>query len=160
MTTIRVLPDIVANRIAAGEVVERPESVVKELLENALDAGATSIRVLLKNGGKLNITVIDNGCGMAYDDAMLAFERHATSKISTEQDLLGVSTLGFRGEALPSISSVCRLRLSTCQKGELEGTILSMEGGVLKKVVQGRWSRALQLRLAHCSSMYLHVKNF
>ena len=137
MTTIRVLPDIVANRIAAGEVVERPESVVKELIENALDAGATSIRVLLKNGGKLNITVIDNGCGMAYDDAMLAFERHATSKISSEQDLLGVSTLGFRGEALPSISSVCRLRLSTCQKGELEGTILSMEGGVLKKVVQG-----------------------
>jgi len=137
MTTIRVLPDIVANRIAAGEVVERPESVVKELIENALDAGATSIRVLLKNGGKLNITVIDNGCGMAYDDAMLAFERHATSKINSEQDLLGVATLGFRGEALPSIASVSRLRLSTCQKGESEGTILSMEGGVLKKVVRG-----------------------
>ncbi len=137
MTSIRVLPDIVANRIAAGEVVERPESVVKELIENALDAGATSIRVMLKNGGKLNITVIDNGCGMAYDDAMLAFERHATSKISTEQDLLGVATLGFRGEALPSIASVSRLRLSTCLKGESEGTILSIEGGVLKKVVRG-----------------------
>ncbi|NOY23581.1 MAG: DNA mismatch repair endonuclease MutL [Acidobacteria bacterium] len=137
MTKIRVLPDIVANRIAAGEVVERPESVVKELIENALDAGATSIRVMLKNGGKLNVTVIDNGCGMGYDDAMLAFERHATSKISTEQDLLGVATLGFRGEALPSIASVSRLRLSTCQKGESEGTILSMEGGVLKKVVRG-----------------------
>jgi len=137
MTSIRVLPDIVANRIAAGEVVERPESVVKELIENALDAGATTIRVLLKNGGKLNITVTDNGCGMAYDDAMLAFERHATSKISTEQDLLGVATLGFRGEALPSIASVSRLRLSTCFKGEAEGTILSIEGGILKKVVQG-----------------------
>lgn len=137
MTSIRVLPDIVANRIAAGEVVERPESVVKELIENALDAGATTIRVLLKNGGKLNITVIDNGCGMAYDDAMLAFERHATSKISTEQDLLGVATLGFRGEALPSIASVSRLRLSTCFKGESEGTILSLEGGVFKRVVKG-----------------------
>ncbi|NOZ12858.1 MAG: DNA mismatch repair endonuclease MutL, partial [Acidobacteria bacterium] len=137
MTSIRVLPDIVANRIAAGEVVERPESVVKELIENSLDAGASTIRILLKNGGKLNITVIDDGCGMAYDDAMLAFERHATSKISSEQDLLSVATLGFRGEALPSIASVSRLRLSTCRKGEAEGTILFMEGGVLKKVVQG-----------------------
>src|SRR6202158_5310241 len=114
MGRIHVLSEAVANKIAAGEVVERPASVVKELLENSLDAGATRIKINVEAGGKRLIQVVDNGCGMVRDDAMLAFERHATSKIKDAEDLLSVATLGFRGEALPSIASVSRLRLETC----------------------------------------------
>ncbi|MFZ0816172.1 MAG: DNA mismatch repair endonuclease MutL, partial [Candidatus Sulfotelmatobacter sp.] len=114
MGRIHVLSEQVANKIAAGEVVERPASVVKELLENALDAGATRIKISVEAGGKKLIQITDNGCGMVRDDAMLAFERHATSKIKDAEDLLSVATLGFRGEALPSIASVSRLRLETC----------------------------------------------
>src|SRR5437588_6947596 len=114
MGKIHVLSETVANKIAAGEVVERPASVVKELLENSLDAGATRIKINIEAGGKKLIQITDNGCGMVRDDAMLAFERHATSKIRTADDLLSVATLGFRGEALPSIASVSRLRLETC----------------------------------------------
>jgi DNA mismatch repair protein MutL len=114
MGRIHVLSEQVANKIAAGEVVERPASVVKELLENALDAGATRIKINVEAGGKKLIQITDNGCGMVRDDAMLAFERHATSKIKDAEDLLSVATLGFRGEALPSIASVSRLRLETC----------------------------------------------
>src|SRR6202049_3313694 len=110
MSQIRILPEHVANKIAAGEVVERPASVVKELLENALDAGAKSVRIEVESGGKRMIRVVDDGCGMGRDDALLAFERHATSKLRTADDLLSISTLGFRGEALPTIAAVSRLK--------------------------------------------------
>jgi len=131
MSRIRILPEAVANRIAAGEVVERPASVVKELLENALDAGATSVRIEVEAGGKRMIRVTDDGCGMAADDALLAFERHATSKLRTPDDLLSISTLGFRGEALPSMASVSRLLLETRAAGEENGTRVEFAGGKL-----------------------------
>jgi DNA mismatch repair protein MutL len=131
MNRIRILPEHVANKIAAGEVVERPASVVKELLENALDAGARSIRIEAESGGKRMIRVVDDGCGMAHDDALLAFERHATSKLRTADDLLSIATLGFRGEALPSIAAVSRLLLETRATDEPEGTRVEFAGGKL-----------------------------
>jgi DNA mismatch repair protein MutL len=131
MSRIRILPEAVANKIAAGEVVERPASVVKELLENALDAGATSLRIETEVGGKRMIRVIDDGHGMAHDDALLAFERHATSKLRTADDLLTISTLGFRGEALPSVAAVSRLLLETRDANESEGTRVEFAGGKL-----------------------------
>ena len=123
-----------ANQIAAGEVVERPASVVKELLENALDAGAKSIRIEVESGGKRMIRVIDDGCGMNHDDALLAFERHATSKLRTADDLLSITTLGFRGEALPSMASVSRLLLETRTETDAEGTRVEFAGGKLMSV--------------------------
>jgi DNA mismatch repair protein MutL len=134
MGRIHVLPEHVANKIAAGEVVERPASVVKELLENALDAGATRIKINVEAGGKKVIQITDNGCGMVRDDAMLAFERHATSKIKDAEDLLSVATLGFRGEALPSIASVSRLHLETRAGEASAGTILEINGGKMARV--------------------------
>jgi DNA mismatch repair protein MutL len=134
MGRIHVLPEHVANKIAAGEVVERPASVVKELLENALDAGATRIKINIEAGGKKLIQITDNGCGMVRDDAMLAFERHATSKIKDAEDLLSVATLGFRGEALPSIASVSRLHLETRAGEGSAGTILEINGGKMARV--------------------------
>lgn len=134
MGKIHVLPERVANQIAAGEVVERPASVVKELLENALDAGATRIRIQVEAGGKKLIQITDNGCGMVRDDAMLAFERHATSKIKDTDDLLSVATLGFRGEALPAIASVARLHLETRAEEEATGTIIEINGGKMTRV--------------------------
>ena len=134
MGKIHVLPERVANQIAAGEVVERPASVVKELLENALDAGSTRIRIQVEAGGKKLIQITDNGCGMVRDDAMLAFERHATSKIKDTDDLLKISTLGFRGEALPSIASVARLHLETRAEEEASGTVLEINGGKIIRV--------------------------
>ena len=134
MGRIHVLSENVANKIAAGEVVERPASVAKELLENSLDAGATRIRIQVEAGGKKLIQITDNGCGMVRDDALLAFERHATSKIRNAEDLLNVATLGFRGEALPSIASVSRLRLETRAPEEASGTVIEISGGKIFKV--------------------------
>ena len=134
MSRIRILTEAVANKIAAGEVVERPASVVKELLENALDAGARSVRVEVEAGGRRLIRVIDDGHGMTHDDALLAFERHSTSKLRTVDDLLSISTLGFRGEALPSIAAVSRLILETRSEEEAEGTRIEFAGGKLLSV--------------------------
>jgi DNA mismatch repair protein MutL len=134
MGRIHVLSENVANKIAAGEVVERPASVVKELLENSLDAGARRIRVNIEAGGKKLIQIIDDGCGMVRDDAMLAFERHATSKIRDADDLVSIATLGFRGEALPSIASVSRLRLETHAPEDDAGTVIEIAGGKLLTV--------------------------
>src|SRR5580765_1256658 len=134
MGKIHVLSEVVANKIAAGEVVERPAAVVKELLENSLDAGATRIRINVEAGGKKLIQITDDGCGMVRDDALLAFERHATSKIKNAEDLLSVSTLGFRGEALPSIASVSRLRLETRAPEEPAGTVIEINGGRIARV--------------------------
>src|SRR3984885_11193812 len=134
MGKIHVLPERVANQIAAGEVVERPASVVKELLENSLDAGSTRIRINVEAGGKKLIQITDNGCGMVRDDAMLAFERHATSKIKDTDDLLRIATLGFRGEALPSIASVARLHLETRAEEEAAGTVIEINGGKMIRV--------------------------
>jgi DNA mismatch repair protein MutL len=141
MARIRILSDLVANQIAAGEVVERPASVVKELLENSLDAGATRIRIEVEAGGRKLIRIADNGHGMVRDDALLAFERHATSKLRTSDDLLSIATLGFRGEALPSIASVSRLQLETravsaAADGNPEpfGTLVEIAGGNILRV--------------------------
>jgi DNA mismatch repair protein MutL len=134
MGRIRILSDQVANQIAAGEVVDRPASVVKELLENALDAGATRIRLEVEGGGRKLIRIADNGCGMLRDDALLAFERHATSKIRSSDDLLSIATLGFRGEALPSIASISRLQLDTKTDEEPAGTHVEIVGGKIARV--------------------------
>jgi DNA mismatch repair protein MutL len=134
MGRIRILSDLVANQIAAGEVVERPASVVKELLENSIDAGATRIRIEVEAGGRKLIRIADNGHGMVKDDALLAFERHATSKLRTSDDLLSIATLGFRGEALPSIASVSRLTLETRAPEEEAGTLVEIAGGNILRV--------------------------
>ncbi len=177
MGRIRVLPDQVANKIAAGEVVERPASVVKELLENALDAGSTEVRVEVESGWRRLIRVADDGCGMLRDDALLAFERHATSKLRDVKDLLSISTLGFRGEALPSIASVSRLLLETRSADETTGTRVEIAGGKMlhcDEVAQARGTavtvrdlffnvparkkflRSEQTELAHIASLVTH----
>src|SRR5476651_1227315 len=129
MAKVRILPDRVANQIAAGEVIERPAAVVKELLENALDAGATRIEVEFRHGGRALMRVEDNGGGMGRDDALLSLERHATSKIATADDLDRLSSFGFRGEALPSIASVSRFTLQTRAAGDEAGTEILVHGG-------------------------------
>jgi len=134
MPAIRILPDSVVNKIAAGEVIERPASVVKELLENSLDAGARRLSVEVEAGGKRLIRVTDDGCGMSRDDALLAFDRHATSKLRSADDLLAIATLGFRGEALPSIASVARVVLETRPHEEQAGTRIEINGGKMLNV--------------------------
>jgi len=134
MPLITVLPPDLCNKIAAGEVIERPASVVKELVENSLDAGSTEIRIEIGHGGKRLIRVTDNGCGMDRDDALLCFSRHATSKISAFDDLYRLRTLGFRGEALPSIASVSKVRLLTALKGSNAGISIELHAGGQKEV--------------------------
>jgi DNA mismatch repair protein MutL len=131
---IKILPSHVINKIAAGEVVERPSSVVKELVENSVDAGATEILVDIEQAGRRLIRIADNGCGMSREDAELAFERHATSKITSDADLDAVRTMGFRGEALSSIASVARVKVVTATPGSKSGTLIEIEGGAVKAV--------------------------
>lgn len=133
-TKIQVLSESVINKIAAGEVIDRPSSVVKELVENSIDAGASEITILLKDGGKSLIQVIDNGLGMNEQDAILSFQRHATSKILDFVDIERVLTLGFRGEALASIASVARVEMKTIPQGQIEGTLLQINSGVISQV--------------------------
>ncbi len=177
MGRIRVLSDAVANKIAAGEVVERPASVVKELLENSLDAGATDLRVEVESGGRRLIRIVDDGTGMLRDDALLAFERHATSKLRDVKDLLSISTLGFRGEALPSIASVSHLLLETRSEEETTGTRIEIAGGKMLRCEEAalgrgtaitvrdlfynvparkKFLRTEQTELAHIASLVTH----
>jgi DNA mismatch repair protein MutL len=177
MGKIRVLSDTVANKIAAGEVVERPASVVKELLENSLDAGASEIRIEVDSGGRRLIRIADDGHGMLRDDALLAFERHATSKLNDVKDLLSIATLGFRGEALPSIASVSRLLLETRTAEEATGTAVEIAGGKLLRCdehiappgtvitvrdlffnvpARKKFLRSDQTELAHIASLVTH----
>jgi DNA mismatch repair protein MutL len=177
MGRIRILPDQVANKIAAGEVVERPASVVKELLENSLDAGATELHIEVESGGRRLIRIADDGCGMLRDDALLAFERHATSKLRDVKDLLSISTLGFRGEALPSIASVSRLLLETRSAEETTGTRIEIAGGKMLRCEEAalgggtaitvrdlfynvparkKFLRTEQTELAHIASLVTH----
>ncbi len=145
---IRILSESVANMIAAGEVVEAPFSIVKELIENALDAGATEIAVDIKGGGSDLVRVSDNGSGMSRDDALAAFDRFATSKLTTADDLEGISTLGFRGEALPSIASVSRTRLVTCEDGDVEGTEVDLVGGEVRNVIPAGRTRGTTVEVS------------
>ena len=134
MNRIRILTEAVANKIAAGEVVERPASACKELIENSIDAGGAHIRIDVRGGGRTLIRVTDNGCGMSRDDALLCFERHATSKIKTAVDIEEIRTLGFRGEAIPSLAAVSRFRLLTREPDALEGTEIEADGGKIRSV--------------------------
>ena len=147
MSKIKVLPDSLANKIAAGEVVERPSSVVKELLENALDAGARKIDIEVEAGGKRLIRIVDDGEGMTRDDALLAFERHATSKLRTAEDLEFIKTLGFRGEALPSIAAVSRLFLRTKVERDAEGSEVEFNGGRLVAVRDIAWPGGTEIEV-------------
>ena len=132
--TIKVLAENLINKIAAGEVIDRPSSVVKELIENSIDAGADRITVIIKDGGKELIQVIDNGSGMNEQDAIMSFQRHATSKIASYRDVGRILTLGFRGEALASIASVSRVELKTVPRDSIEGTLMIIEGGTVQRV--------------------------
>ncbi len=177
MSRINRLPPDLANQIAAGEVVERPASVIKELLENSLDAGATDLRIEVSGGGRRLMRITDNGCGMLHDDAMLAFERHATSKLASARDLLSVATLGFRGEALPSIASVSRLTLETRAREETTGARVEIAGGKMLRMDEAalaagtqitvrdlfynvparkKFLRSEQTELAHIASLVTH----
>jgi DNA mismatch repair protein MutL len=147
MSKIQVLTDSLANKIAAGEVIERPASIVKELIENSIDAGARTIEIMVESGGRRLIRVSDDGEGMSRDDAILAFERHATSKIKTAEDLEAIMTLGFRGEALPSIASVAKVRLRTQTDNDLVGTEIEISGGKMYNVRDVAFARGAEFEI-------------
>jgi DNA mismatch repair protein MutL len=147
MSRIQLLPEILASQVAAGEVVERPASVVKELVENSIDAGARKIEIVIHRGGISLVRVIDDGCGMDRDDALLCLERHATSKIRTSDDLAAIHTLGFRGEALPSIASVSRFRLTTRERDAVAGTEIVVSGGRIDTVRDGGEAPGTQIEV-------------
>src|ERR1044071_3877922 len=147
MSRMRLLSETVASQVAAGEVVERPASLVKELVENSLDAGARKIDIVIRRGGIALVRVIDDGCGMDRDDALLSLERHATSKIRSATDLEAVATLGFRGEALPSIASVSRFRLTTREARAVAGTEIIVNGGKLDVVRDGGEAPGTQIEV-------------
>lgn len=168
MSKIRVMSENLANQIAAGEVVERVVSIVKELVENAIDAGSTEISVYLKESGLREIVITDNGIGMDRDDAVIAFKRHATSKLYSVDDLFSITSLGFRGEALPSIASISEVELKTCYKGEEVGTYLHLKGGelLLLDSIASRVGTSIKItnmfyntpaRLKHLSSSYAEL---
>jgi DNA mismatch repair protein MutL len=147
--SIKILPDHVINKIAAGEVVERPASVVKELIENSIDAGATEIFIDIEEAGKRLIRITDNGSGMSNEDARTAFLRHATSKITDDADLESIRTMGFRGEALSSIASVSRVRLQSAMKGAASGALIEIEGGTVKAVSEAAAPQGTTLEISH-----------
>ena len=160
MGRIRILSDNVANKIAAGEVVERPASVVKELLENSLDAGSNELRIHVEAGGRRLIRIADDGHGMLRDDALLAFERHATSKLSDAGDLLTISTLGFRGEALPSIASVSRLLLETRSPEEESGTRVEIAGGRILSCDELARTPGTTITIRDLFTTFQHARSF
>jgi DNA mismatch repair protein MutL len=146
---IKILPDHVINKIAAGEVVERPASVVKELIENSIDAGATGIFIDIEQAGRRFIRIADNGCGMSKGDAQIAFQRHATSKITDDSDLEAIKTMGFRGEALSSIASVAQVRMLTAEREAPTGTMVEIEGGSVKAVSDAAASQGTSVEISH-----------
>lgn len=178
MSKIMILPDTLCNQIAAGEVVERPAAVMKELVENSIDAGSRKISLALLHGGRKEIRVVDNGVGMEPDDALLAIERHATSKIRSLEDLQAIHSLGFRGEALPSIAAVSRFELVTREADAVSGRLLRMEGGILRDVretgcpsgtmitvrdlfynvpARRKFLRSVETEMAHISEQFLRL---
>ena len=146
---IKILPDHIINKIAAGEVVERPASVIKELIENSIDAGATEILIDIEQAGRRLIRIADNGSGMSKEDACIAFERHATSKISNDADLEAIRTMGFRGEALSSIAAVSQVRLLTSERTASPGILIEIEGGTLKNTSDAAASRGTSIEVMH-----------
>ena len=157
MDLINILPDSVANQIAAGEVVDRPASAVKELLENAMDAGATQIDLVVKDAGRTLIQVIDNGCGMCDSDARLCFERHATSKIHQSNDLFAIRTMGFRGEALASIAAISQVELRTRLHDSELGTCILIEGSHIVSQEPTACPTGTSMAVKNLFSMYRHA---
>ena len=168
MSKVKVMDELLANKIAAGEVVEKCVSIVKELVENSIDAGATIIKIELKEAGIRAIRVTDNGSGMDHEDAVLAFQRHATSKLYSVDDLFNISSLGFRGEALPSIASVSEVILKTCQKDK--GILIHIKGGHILEdtICEAREGTSIEVfnlfyntpaRLKHLASIYTELAN-